>query len=178
MASNTERSKKWRKKIWSDPSRHEEYKKKDRERKKKKYAEKTGTVVIVFHIELMNSQSVFFWSLIILKYFYLCQLILTRLHICATNAWFWIFITVLFMTQYKYCAKCQKTSVISKQMWNCCINIKMWMLLLALNLLLMIFWKENTYWINFPSATSPPQQQSYLIEKTVTIWVSSCDLFN
>ena len=110
-------------------------------------------------LNLWTHSQFFFWSLIILKYFYLCQLILTRLHICATNAWFWIFITVLFMTQYKYCAKCQKTSVISKQMWNCCINIKMWMSLLALNLLLMIFWKENTYWINFPSVTSPPQQQ-------------------
>ena len=44
MASNTERSKKWRKKIRSDPSKHEEYKKKDRERKKKKYAEKKRTM--------------------------------------------------------------------------------------------------------------------------------------
>ncbi|KAK2548197.1 hypothetical protein P5673_031662 [Acropora cervicornis] len=40
MASNTERSKKWRKKIRSDPSKHEEYKKK----KKKKYAEKKRTM--------------------------------------------------------------------------------------------------------------------------------------
>ena len=44
MASNTERSKKWRKKIKSDPGKHEKYKKKDRERKKKKYAEKKRTM--------------------------------------------------------------------------------------------------------------------------------------
>ena len=40
MASNTERSKKWRKKIRNDPSKYEEYKKRDREKKKKKYAER------------------------------------------------------------------------------------------------------------------------------------------
>ena len=50
------------------------------------------------------------------------------------------------MTQCKYSFT---TSVIWKQMWNCCINIKMWMLLLALNFLLMIFWKLDKF--------SPPQ---------------------
>ena len=40
-------------------------------------------------------------------------------------------------------------NVIWKQMWNCCINIKMWMLLLALNFLLMIFKKLDKF--------SPPQ---------------------
>lgn len=37
VPSNTERSKKFRKDIRSDPVKHEEYKKKDRDRKKKKY---------------------------------------------------------------------------------------------------------------------------------------------
>ena len=49
-----------------------------------------GTVVIVFHIGLVNSQSVFSDHLpgIILKCFNLCQLTWTRFHICITNALF------------------------------------------------------------------------------------------
>ena len=44
MASSTERSKKFREKMKSDPIKLEEYKKKDRERKRSKYAEKKATM--------------------------------------------------------------------------------------------------------------------------------------
>ena len=44
MPSNTERSRKFRKEVRSDPIKHEEYKKRDRERQRKKYTDKKATM--------------------------------------------------------------------------------------------------------------------------------------